>query len=402
MLKRRRIVAATILAIGLAVAVTTAQARVAAKTTCNNSNPIVIGTLYSMTGPAAGIGRLAQQGASLAVHDINASGGILGRCVKEDLKDDTGNPTTAAQVIRQAVDQDHAQIIVGPFLSSPTAVTLPVTTQAKIIQMNESAFLDAADASKYPYTFCTEIHSDIQSQTFIPFLKAHHWTRVAILAPNNAFGTVFVPTFTDLAQKAGITVVKSSLVVSGAPDVTPEMTQLKNADPQALVWAVNADPDQIAALKARLALGWDVPVLGTSALQNTATTNNFTTAQMARVYAYAYKAFTYTKTSPKAPFPLTRQFGSALAKSIHAHNFGESISQAGGAYDSFVLLAKAANAVKSLDSDKIKQYFETHSMTGVRGKYIWTSQQHRGLVLDDFGFVLAKSLNHYGLLQLVK
>lgn len=401
-MSKRRLTAILGLAAATALVVSTAQSGAAANAKCNNSNPIVIGTIYSMTGPAAGIGRLAQQGASLGVHDVNASGGILGRCIKEDLKDDTGLPTGAAQVIREALDQDHASFIVGPFLSGPTGATLPVTTQAKIIQMNQSAFLDAADASKYPYSFCVEIHSDIQAQIFIPFLKAHHWTRVAILAPNNAFGTVFIPTFTDLAQQAGITVVKSALVVSGTPDVTPQMSELKGADPQALVWAVNADPDQIAALRARLSLGWNIPVLGTSALQNTATTNNFSTAQMAGIYAYAYKSFTYTSKSPKSANPLARQFGTVFAKWIHAHNLKESISQAGGSYDAFVLLAKAANAVKSLDSDKIKQYLETHQMQGTRGKYVWTSARHNGLILSDFTFVLAKSLNNYGLLKAVK
>jgi len=242
-MNKRRLAAILGLTALLGFAVTTAQSGAAPKAACNNSNPVTIGTIYSMTGPGAGFGRLAQQGATMGVRDINASGGILGRCVKQDLKDDASNPTTAAQVVRELVDQDHVQAVVGPFLSSPTAAMLPVTTQAKLITINESAFLDAAVPGKYPYTFCTEIHSDIQTQVFLPFLKAHHWTKVAILAPNNAFGTVFIPTFQDLAQKAGITVVKSALIVSGTPDVTPQLQELKNANPQALVWAVNADPD---------------------------------------------------------------------------------------------------------------------------------------------------------------
>jgi len=398
---RRRLTTMLGLAIAIGLAVSTAQSGAVAKATCNDSNPVLIGTLYSMSGPAAGIGKLAQQGASMAVRDINASGGIVGRCVKEDLKDDTGSPTTAAQVIREAIDQDHATFIIGPFLSSPTAVTLPVTTQAKVIQMNNSALL-VPDWSLYPYAFKTETNSEQQAQIFLPFLKAHNWTRVAVYAPNNAFGTVFVPTFTKYAAAQGITVVKSALVVSGTPDVTPQMTDLKNADPQALVWAVNADPDQIAALKARYALGWDVPVLGTSALQNTSTTNNFTAAQLKTVYAYAYKTMTYTAQSPKPADPLAQAFISGFAKWIHAHGIKESISQAAGAYDSFILLAKAANAVKSVDSDKIKQYFETHRMNGVRGHYIWTATQHDGVAVDDFGMVSVKSLNAFGILKQVK
>ena len=400
-MKTRRITTMLGLAIAISLAVSTAQSGAVAQAKCNNSNPILIGTIYSMSGPAGGIGRLAQLGASMAVRDINASGGMLGRCIKENLKDDQGNPTTAAQVIREALDQDHSTFIVGPFLSSPTAVTLPVTTQAKVIQMNNSAYL-VPDWSLYPYAFKTETQSEQQAQIYIPFLKAHNWTRVAVLAPNNAFGTVFLPTFIKYAARQGITVVKSELVVSGAPDVTPQMSSLKSADPQALVWAINADPDQIAALKARYALSWNVPVLGTSALQNTATTNVFSTAQLATVYAYAYKTLMYTADNPRSKNPLARKFVSDFGRWIKAHNIKLSVSQSAGAYDSFVLLAKAVNAVKSLNSDKIKQYFETHQMHGVRGRYVWTKTHHEGVTVDDFGFVRAKSLNNFGLLRQVK
>ena len=390
------------LALAAVYAVVAIPSGATVKAACNNSNPIVIGTLYSMTGPAAGIGKLAQQGASMGFNDVNANGGILGRCVKQDLQDDQGSPTAAAQVIRATLDQNHAQFVIGPFLSSPTAVVLPVTTQSKIIDINESAFLDSADQNQYPYTFPTEIHSDLQAQIFIPFLNAHHWTNVAILAPNNAFGTVFIPTFTGLAKQAGINVVASQLVVSGTPDVTPQMTVLRDAHPQAIIFAVNADPDQIAALHAYLSLGLQsTPILGTSALQNTATTNNFTADQMKNVYAYAYKSFTYTATNPRSTNPLANAFSAKFAKWIHAHGFKESISQSGGAYDSIVLLARAANGANSLDSDKIKAYFESHWMNGVRGQYIWTSYQHRGLTLGDFTFVYAKSINKNGFLKRV-
>jgi branched-chain amino acid transport system substrate-binding protein len=396
----RRGIAAMGLAMAIVFAITAAQSGATAKKACDNSNPITVGVLYSMTGPAAGIGKLAQQGASMGFRDVNANGGFLGRCIKEDLQDDQGSPTTAAQVIRATLDQNHAQFVLGPFLSSPTEAIMPVTEQAKVIDVNESADLGSDNPNTWPHVFPAEAHSDLQSAIFIPFLKSHHWTNVAILAPNNAFGTVFVPTFTNLAKAAGINVVASQYVVSGTPDVTPQMTQLRDAKPQAILFIVNADPDQIAGLHAWLSLGMsNIPVLGTSALQNTATTNNFTADQMKNVYAYAYKSMTYTATNPRSSSPLANAFSRELATWIHAHGFKESISQSAGSYDAITLLAKAVNGANSLDSDKVKAYFESHWMNGVRGQYIWTSYQHRGVTLGDFTFVLAKSINRNGFLQ---
>src|SRR4051812_48104216 len=88
------------------------------KATCNNSNPVKVGALYSLTGPVAEEGKLYSQGAQIAVKDINTNGGVLGRCVVMDLIDDQASPTTAAQGVRQLVQQDNVAWVEGSFLSA--------------------------------------------------------------------------------------------------------------------------------------------------------------------------------------------------------------------------------------------------------------------------------------------
>jgi len=384
-------------AVAVLVAAAQSGARTAAK--CNSSNQILVGVVYSMSGPGAGFGKVGQQGVSMAIRDVNAEGGVLGRCLKEDLADDAGSPTTAAQVARKLIDQDRVSVIMGPFLSSPASVVAPLTTAAKMIEMVESAAPQTGDASQFPYAFRTEANSDQQAQIMVPFAKARGWKRIAILSPNNAFGVTFAPAITQIGGPAGIEVVKNILVNSGTPDVTPQMQDLKSSNPDALMWAINADPDQIAAIKARNALGWNVPVVAVSSIYNTSTTNNFSKQQLTNIYGYAYKTLTYAAGSPKPTDPLAKTFISRFARWIHAHNIKETISQAAGGYDSVVLWAQAANAVKSLDADKVKQYFETHQMRGVRGRYVWTSSRHDGVTIDDFNFALPGTLNNYGIVQ---
>jgi branched-chain amino acid transport system substrate-binding protein len=394
----RRGVVAALAATALLVLVST-QSAAAPAAKCNASNPVVLGTIYSVTGPAAGIGRLAQQGASMAIRDVNDAGGILGRCVKQSLKDDTGSPTAAAQVARQLIDQEHVPVIIGPFLSSPTSVVLPLATQAKVVMMNQSAFADSGDARKWPYTFRVEANNDQIAQIMVPFLKARGYKRIGLFAPNNAFGIAWVPSITKLAEDAGLTIVKSVLVPSGTPDVTPQMSELKGASPQAMAWAVNADPDQIAAIKARNSLGLTVPVIATSAMVNTATTNNFSKDQLKNIFAYQYKTLLYKAGQNRPTDPLVKAFISKFSRWIHAHNLKVAISQAAGSYDAVTLYAKAANATKSLDAEALKRYFETHKLRGVRGDYVWTTTRHDGPIIADFGYGIPGSLNSFGLIQ---
>lgn len=387
-----------------AVAVAVSQASAARSAKCNNSNPLVIGASYAMSGPGAGLGRLDQQGASMAFRDVNAAGGALGRCIKEDLKDDSGDPTKAAQVVRQLLDQDGVKFVIGPFFSSAAAIELPLMNQAKVININESSFPTAGDPTKFPYTFQRESNTTLQAQTFVPFLKANHWTNVGILAVNTAFGTAFVSSMQDLAKQNGITITKVVFVNSGTPDITPLMSELKDSNPQALITAVTADPDQTAMLKARIALGWHVPALGFSSMANPGTVNNFQKSQLDRVYVgQVYRTLTYGSTKAgqgKPAVAAARTFVTSFARWIHAHNIKESVNQATGGYDSVRILAWAINGAKSTDPDAVKRYIETHPYVGVRGKYIWSSTNHEGVNLPMLGFALASSLNNYGLLQL--
>jgi branched-chain amino acid transport system substrate-binding protein len=388
-------------AVAVGVAITTMQAAASTKATCDNSSPIKIGVSYSLTGPLAGIGKLASQGAAMAVRDLNASGGIMGKCVQEDLQDDQGTATGGAQVIRLLVDQDKVAYVVGPFGSSVTQVEIPITTQAKVIEVDESSLAASGDPNNYPYVFRAETNTTQQAQALVPFLKANHWSSVAIEAVNTAFGTVFISTLQSLLPAAGITITGTSLVNSGTVDVTPQLSQLKSGNPQLLIAGISADPDQIALINGLKSLGWKVPVIGTNAMANPGTTNAFSADQMAGVYAGpSYKTLTYKSGGGKPTAKLAKQFVAEFAKFLHAHSLKESISQAAGAYDSVMLVANAMNKTKSTDSDTIKSYLESHWYLGVRGIYQYTAQRHDGVTPGDVAYVLAHGRDGYGIVQL--
>src|SRR6478672_1175452 len=176
----RRILLAGSLVVIAALATSAALGTAGSKAACNNSNAVTFGVMNSMSGPAAGIGKLNQQGMDIALNEVNAAGGVLGRCLKRTLKDDAGDPTKAAQVVRELVDQDGVKFVIGPFLSSPTAVALPILNSAKVININESANPIAANPKTYPYTFLRETPSTLIAQLFANFVKANGYKKVAI------------------------------------------------------------------------------------------------------------------------------------------------------------------------------------------------------------------------------
>lgn len=392
--------------VAVAVAGSATVSTAASKAKCNNSNPIEFGVMNSISGPAAGIGKLNQQGMDIAIQDVNNAGGALGRCLKRVLRDDAGDPTKAAQVVRELVDQEGVKFLIGPFLSSPTSVVMPVTNPAKVIEINESAFPNAGNAGSFPYTFARETPSTMIAQLFANFIKANGWKRVGVIAVNNALGQTLVPALNDVIPPTGATITKVELVPAGTPDLTPQMSTIKATNPDVVIMGLTDDPGMTAVIKAKLQLGMNYPLLGYSSAANPGTVNNFSKEQIKDLYAaQIYKAITYTSPLPGKGAPTwkpAKAFIVKYAKYLKSHNIKLSVLQATGGYDSVRILAWAINGAKSTDTDKVKDYMETHKYIGVRGAYIWSKADHGGTArIPLYTVVYANSLNNYGALRQV-
>lgn len=405
-MKVRRILPLFGLIAVVAVAASTTIGTAASKATCNNSNPVEFGVLNSVSGPAANIGKLNQQGMDIAIRDVNDAGGVLGRCIKRVLRDDGGDPTKAAQGVRELVDQEGVKFLIGPFLSSPTSVVMPVANQAKVLNINESAFPGADNPQSFPYVFARETPSTMIAQLFANFIKANGWKRVGVIAVNNALGQILVPALNQVIPPAGATITKVELVPAGTPDLTPQMSTIKATNPDVVIMGLTDDPGMTAVIKAKIQLNMSSPLLGYSSAANPGTVNNFSKSQIKELYAaQIYKAITYTSPLPGKGAPTwkpARVFIAKYAKYLKANNIKQSVLQASGGYDSVRILAWAINGATSTDTDKVKDFMETHKYIGVRGAYIWSKASHGGVArIPLYTVVYGNSLNNYGALRQV-
>jgi branched-chain amino acid transport system substrate-binding protein len=91
---------------------------------------ITIGVITPETGPYASIGALSVGGVELAIDQINAAGGVLGKNLSYVVQDESVNPLTAAEIL---VTQYHVQYIVGPFFSGDVLAVLPYTFSNKVV-----------------------------------------------------------------------------------------------------------------------------------------------------------------------------------------------------------------------------------------------------------------------------
>ena len=139
---------ALVLASALAAATATASLPAAAQ---SGGEPVRLGALLSVTGnPANGL--TAQTGYKMAVDEINAAGGILGRKVEMIVADDANDPTQAVTSVKRLISRDRIQIMVGPMVSQSTLAVAPVLTEARVANVSVSGS-SAITAKVAPYHF---------------------------------------------------------------------------------------------------------------------------------------------------------------------------------------------------------------------------------------------------------
>ncbi|PYY08085.1 MAG: hypothetical protein DMG61_24200 [Acidobacteria bacterium] len=82
-------------------------------TQSGQGNTVKIGVVTSLTGSNAAFGQAHKNGYTIALEEINAKGGLLGKKVELDYYDDQSRPDQAVQGVSKLVDQDHVPIILG-------------------------------------------------------------------------------------------------------------------------------------------------------------------------------------------------------------------------------------------------------------------------------------------------
>lgn len=100
--------------------------------------PIKIGVVVARTGNNAVLGKYFDLGSTLAVEEINANGGVLGRKLELVTADNKGIPVEAVNTFRKVISGDKVDIIIGCCMSSNTLAAMPVAQEAKIPQLTMS------------------------------------------------------------------------------------------------------------------------------------------------------------------------------------------------------------------------------------------------------------------------
>jgi branched-chain amino acid transport system substrate-binding protein len=251
-MKRRHFIAAA-LAASLAAAPALAQ-----------QGPVKIVGLVELSGTGTTSGTNFNDGVKLAVKEINAAGGILGRKVEYTANDTQSQPQTSKALAVRAID-DGAYVVMGPVFSGSILVSMAETRRAEIPNFTGG---EAASITQQgnPYIFRTSFTQSAAMPKVARYLKDNLKAKtVAIIFTNNDFGKGGRDVFLKAIEPAGIKVVADISTDPGQLDFSGAVLKAKQANADALFVYTNEE-EAARCLRELKKQGYDKPIVGETVL----------------------------------------------------------------------------------------------------------------------------------------
>src|SRR2546430_8420124 len=175
-----------------------------------------IGTLLSITGALSQYGPGDTQGAYLAVHQINAAGGVLGQPIQLFTEDDQTDQTAAAAATTKLITQNHVNAIVGAQFSGGTLSSIDIASTNGVVMVSPSATsVKLSDLTVTKGWFFRTISSDaLQGAVAGSYLYTNSSFKYAgVMAINNPYGVGLANNFKSKFTALGGTVTASHVVI---------------------------------------------------------------------------------------------------------------------------------------------------------------------------------------------
>lgn len=233
----------------------------------SEADTIKVGLNYELSGNVASYGTDLSDGVEMALEEINAAGGLLGKQIEVIKMDNTSDSAEAANISTRLITRENVVTILGPATSGNTKGAIPPANQNGIPLVSASATADDvtvdSNGNVREYIFKTCFSDSYQGITMANFaFDDLGKTNAAILFENTSdYSIGITENFKELFTDLGASIVAEEAYQSKETDFRAVLTNIKAANPDVLLVPGYYEEVGLIIRQAR-ELGIDVPVLG--------------------------------------------------------------------------------------------------------------------------------------------
>lgn len=224
------------------------------------ADTLKIAEVVELTGPGTTSGTNFKDGANLAIKEINAAGGIMGRQIETTVSDTQSNPGVAKGLVQKAIDNDVFAVF-GPVFTGSIMVSMAVTEDAGVPNFvgGEGASI-TQQGNKY--VFRTSLTQADAMPKVARYLEGRKDIKtIAVLYVNNDFGKGGLDAIHKALEGSHVKIVEDISTASGQVDFSSAVIKLKQANPDALFSYTNEE-ESARLLRELKKQGWDKPIIG--------------------------------------------------------------------------------------------------------------------------------------------
>jgi branched-chain amino acid transport system substrate-binding protein len=317
----------------------------------DSKDSVTVGAIFPLSGGVAFYGNESRDGALLAIEEINAAGGLLGKKIVLLSEDDEGDAAKAVNALTKLVERDKVTIIMGSSTSGPTQAMAPLAQSKKAILISPSATNeDVTRAGDYIFRAC--FIDPFQGVVGADFAYDTLGCRKAavIYDAGADYNTGLADSFKTQFRKLGGQVVADEAYQTGDVDFNAQVTRIRAAQPD-VVYLPNYYNDVSLQAKALRDQGVNCALVGGDGWDSLVDN-----AGDEVLNGFWSSGFASDTTDPR---------GVAFVKAFEAR-FRRPASQfAALGYDTFMLVANGIKAANSFDTAAVKT-----AMAKLDGPYV--------------------------------
>jgi branched-chain amino acid transport system substrate-binding protein len=347
------------------------------------ADPIKIGSILSVTGPASFLGEPEKKTLEMYVERINKAGGVLGRKVELVVYDDGGAGDKATTFTKRLIESDKVDILLGGSTTGTTMAAVPLAERGGVPFISLAGGINIVEPVK-KWVFKTPHTDRMAAEKVFSDMKKKGFTKVALISEDAGFGKSGHDQSLAVVKAYGIDIVADETYSPKDPDVTAQLTKIKNTAGVQAVFNFGFGQGPAIVTKNFKQLGMTIPLYQSHGVAS---------KDYIRLAGDASEGVRLPAAGIIAPDQLVatdpqKPVVTAFKKDYEAAFKSDVSTFAGHAYDGLQIALAAINRAGSLDKEKVRDEIEkTSGYVGTGGLVSMSATDHMGLTPSAFHMV---------------